>query len=379
MSEFRDESSVVELLTNLVGINSVNPVFGGPGEGEIVAFLRDWFESRALRYHCQEVLPGRQNVYARIGPIGRPALMLEAHMDTVGVEGWAKGNPFHLRESEGRFYGRGSCDTKASLATFLSVFERFASKPDDLKCGLVFAATVDEESEQLGAFELAKKRDELGVDLAITGEPTCSDVITRHKGVGRYLITTTGRAAHASTPELGESAIYKSARICQKLECLESELESRPREREIERGTLSVGVIKGGIGFNVVPDSCQIDVDRRLGTNEIAVDARAELEDICNSEPGSRLEVFLERPPLRGEFSTGFANELLAAAEDAGCRVRLRDVPYMTNAVSYEAAGIASVVFGPGDIAQAHKNDEFIESGEILRSLRILEHFLARK
>lgn len=379
MSDFRDESDVVELLSKLVGINSVNPVFGGPGERDVLDFLKNWFEQRNFSYECQQVLPGRQNILARIGPNDGPALMLEAHMDTVGVDGWAKGSPFELRKEGDRYFGRGSCDTKASLATFLSVFERFARSPEDLRCGLVFAATVDEESEQLGAFELAKKKDQLGVGFAITGEPTCSDVITRHKGVGRYLLTTTGRAAHASTPELGESAIYKSTRICQRIEALETELKSRPRRSEIERGTVSVGVIRGGIGFNVVPDSCQIDIDRRLGATENANDARAELEAICKSEPGSRLEIFLERPPLRGDLSSDFANDLLAAAAKVECPINIREVPYMTNAVSYEAAGISSVVFGPGDIAQAHKNDEYIESGQILKSLRILEQFLLRK
>ncbi len=379
MSEFRDESDVVELLSNLVGINSVNPVFGGPGERDVFDFLTSWFEQRRIRFECQHVLPGRQNIFARIGPTEGPALMLEAHMDTVGVDGWATGSPFELRKEGERYFGRAACDTKASLAAFLSVFERFAKSPEDLNCGLVFAATVDEESEQLGAFELARKKDDLGVGFAITGEPTCSDVITRHKGVGRYLLTTTGRAAHASTPELGESAIYKSARICQRLETLEAELKSRPRKSEIERGTLSVGVIRGGIGFNVVPDSCQIDIDRRLGTTENASEARAELELICESEPGSKLEVFLERPPLRGDLSSGFANGLLASAAKVECPIEIREVPYMTNAVSYEAAGISSVVFGPGDIAQAHKTDEYIESGQMLKSLRILEQFLLRK
>ncbi len=378
-TEFGDENAVVELLGRLVAIDSVNPVFGGPGEAGVLAFLKGWLEERGIAYNCQEALPGRQNIYARIGAEDQPALMLEAHMDTVGVAGWATGSPFELRQEGNRYYGRGSCDTKASLATFLTVLERFARRPEDLGCALVFAATVDEESEQLGAFELAKLKEALRIDFAITGEPTCSDVITRHKGVGRYLLSTYGRAAHASTPELGENAIYKAARICQLLEQHEAELENRPRTSEIERGTLSVGVVRGGIGFNVVPDVCQLDIDRRLGTKETAAAARAELEEICKSEPGSRLDVFLERPALRGDFSAAFAGELLASAALAGISIREREVPYMTNAISYEEAGMATVVFGPGDIAQAHKNDEYIESGQMLRSLRVLEQYLTRK
>ncbi|MDQ8182909.1 M20/M25/M40 family metallo-hydrolase [Pelagicoccus sp. SDUM812005] len=375
-SDFQDENAGLELLGQLVGINSVNPVFGGPGERELSEFVCGWLADRGIAYEVQEALPGRCNVVARIGPADKPTLLLEAHMDTVGVEGWAEGSPFELREEGERFYGRGSCDTKASLATFMLVLERFSRREEELAFGLAFAATVDEESEQEGAFCLAKKKEELGLSFAITGEPTCSDVIARHKGVGRYLLTTMGRAAHASTPELGENAIYKAARICQSLEALEEELKARPREREIERGTVSVGLVKGGIGFNVVPDSCQIDVDRRLGTSETADAARAELEAICRKEEGSQLKTFLERPPLRGETSADFVARLRTAARAADIEIGEREVPYMTNAVCYEAAGIPAVVFGPGDIAQAHKNDEFIERGQMLRSLRILESFL---
>lgn len=370
------ERAALELLEQLVKINSVNPVFDGPGEAKVCEFVTGWLEERGIRYELQEVLPGRSNVVARIGPSDRPALLLEAHMDTVGVEGWAMGSPFELRREGERYFGRGSCDTKASLATFLLTLERFAKQPEDLAYGLAFAATIDEESAQTGAFELAKKKAELGIGFAITGEPTCSDVIARHKGVGRYLIDTTGRAAHASTPELGENAIYKAARICQRLEALEAELNSRPRAREIERGTVNVGVMRGGIGFNVVPDACRLDVDRRLGTLEDPKVARAELESICAEVEGTSLEVFLERPPLRGEGSGPFVKMLVGAAAEAGFDAQQSEVPYMTNAVSYEAVGIPSLVFGPGDIAQAHKNDEFIESGQMLRSLQILETFL---
>ncbi|MBD5779400.1 ArgE/DapE family deacylase [Pelagicoccus sp. NFK12] len=374
--KFVDEVAALELLRQLVGIESVNPVFGGSGEAAVCEFVSGWLRDRKIAYELQEVFPGRCNVLARVGPEDKPTLLIEAHMDTVGVEGWATGSPFELKQVGQRYFGRGSCDTKASLATFMLVLERFAASPEDLRYGLAFAATVDEESEQAGAGELAKKKDELGLCMAITGEPTCSDLIARHKGVGRYLLSTSGRAAHASTPELGENAIYKAARICLRLEALEAELKERPREREIERGTVNVGVVRGGIGFNVVPDSCRIDVDRRLGTKEDPQDARSELEAICFEE-GAGFEVFLERPPLRGEESGAFVQGLRSAAAQAGYEVEQREVPYMTNAVSYEAAGIPSIVFGPGDIAQAHKNDEYIEAGQMLRSLQILETFLS--
>lgn len=373
-----DENRAIELLAKLVRIESVNPVYGGSGEAKIADFVCDWLSERGIAFKRQSAASGRDNIYSRIGPCDAPAVLIEAHMDTVGTDGWAKGSAFELREEQGRFYGRGSCDTKASLACFLLTLEYFAKYPALLGKALVFAATVDEESEQVGAFALAKLKEELGIAWAITGEPTRSDVIARHKGVGRYLITTTGKAVHASAPELGENAIFKAARICGALEEHARDLEDRPRKSEIERGTISVGKIRGGIGFNVVPDNCQIDVDRRFGASENLELARAEIARICSKETGVQLKAFLERPALRGDGSEALVADLLGAGVEAGAAIREREVPYMTNAVAYEEVGIPAVVFGPGDIAQAHKNDEYIESGELSRSLSVLRAFLRK-
>ena len=372
------EYKAFDLLANLVTMRSVNPVYGGKGEVEIASFVEQRLRSKGIDCFRQSVLPGRENVIARIGPENAPAILLDAHMDTVGVEGWLEGNPFELVQKGNRFYGRGSCDTKASLACFLLVLEHFAENPNSLNRALVFAATVDEESEQLGAYELSKLKKELRIDSAVTGEPTCSDVISRHKGVGRYLVTIDGKAAHASTPELGENAIYKAARLCGRLEEHAKEIGSLEVSSEIERGTLNVGMINGGVGFNIVPDACQLDIDRRLGRNESARAARARLQAICQAEPGAQLEVFLERPPLVGADSARLVEALIGSARKVGAPIAEREVPYMTNAVAYEEAGIPAVVFGPGDIAQAHKVDEFIEKGEMLRSFDILRELLGR-
>ncbi|MBC2605408.1 M20 family metallopeptidase [Pelagicoccus albus] len=373
-----DEKNALELLKSLVEIDSVNPVYGGPGEGELADFVENWLETRGIASHRQPVLPGRDNIYCRIGPRDAPALLLEAHMDTVGVEGWKTGDPHELRVEGNRFYGRGSCDTKGSLACFLLTLERFAREPEKLNRALVFAASVDEESKQIGAVELAKLSESLKIKWAITGEPTRSDVIARHKGFGRYLVSVTGKAAHASTPDLGENAVYKGARLCQKFEEHAAELRCKPADGEIELGTLNVGAIRGGVGFNIVPDLCQIDLDRRLGRFESAEAARESLQRICSSETGVGFEVFLERPPLRGEDSDLLVSDMISAAKRVGHMISEREVPYMTNAVAYESVGVPALVFGPGDIAQAHKSDEYIEAGEVVRSVEILESLLLR-
>lgn len=372
------EDSPIGLLAQLVGIDSVNPVYGGRGESEVASFVEDWLERRAIAYRAQEISPGRRNIIARVGPAEAPALLLEAHMDTVGVEGWASGSAFELKRDGSRYFGRGSCDTKASLACFLLATSYFHQEPNKLQRALVFSATVDEENEQIGAYRLAELKSELGIAEAITGEPTRSDVVAKHKGVGRYRIETFGKAAHGSTPDLGDNAIYKAARLCERLRTLAERLGASDSKLPIEAGSLNLGAIRGGIGFNIVPDSCYLEIDRRIGTLENPSLPKEQLELICQSEPGTRLQTFLERPALRGLDSTTFVRRIVEAAAQAGHAIREREVAYMTNAVAYEEAGIPAVVFGPGDIAQAHKTDEYIESGEMEKSLSILKAVLSR-
>lgn len=373
-----DEELPDQLLESLVGINSVNPVYGGCGEEKIATFVKSWLAARGINYESQPVELGRENIVVRIGPVDEVGFLIEAHMDTVGVGGWETGSPFELRRCEDRLYGRGSCDTKASLACFMLTLSYFHANQQELRCPLIFAATVDEESKQKGAYELAKLKSSLNIGYAMTGEPTRSRVVARHKGACRYEVIASGLAAHGSTPELGSNAIYKMARICTSLEAFAAKLADAPCEREIERGSLNVGAIKGGVGFNVVPDSCTIDIDRRLGVGESPEVAGDELRDLIAKLGGADVRVFLERPPLVGASAGSIVPRLLLAADEAGEPTTEIEVAYMTNAVAYEEAGIASVVFGPGDIAQAHKSDEYIEVGEMERCISILRQFFRK-
>ena len=368
-------SECLKLLKELVAIPSVNPVYGGPGEPHVESFVSDFLRSHGIEFRVQEVLPGRNNLVARIGPDDRPAVLVEAHMDTVGVAGWFGGSPYDLTEKEGKYFGRGACDTKASLAVFMLLARRLAQADTPLSHSLVFAATADEESKQLGAFKLAELVGELNIVAAITGEPTRSALITKHKGACRYTIESRGKAAHGSTPELGENAIYKIARIVEKLDRYAELLSQEVDRAFIEKGSLNVGRVTGGIGFNIVPGSCIIDVDRRLGIGESMEEAREGIETIVQSETETEVSTFLERPALNTENDNWFPQALAKSAEKAGSQTDFKEVAFMTNGVAYSAAGIPTVVFGPGDIEQAHKADEFIEDGEMEQSLSILEKF----
>jgi len=368
-------SECLDLLKKLVAIPSVNPVYGGPGEKEMEAYVADFLSRAEIGFEVQETLPGRNNLIARIGPKDAPAVLVEAHMDTVGVDGWLKGSPYELLEENGRYFGRGSCDTKASLAVFMLLAQKVSRHRESIKHALVFAATVDEESQQLGAFKLAERVEELNIVAAITGEPTRSCLITKHKGACRYTIQSRGKAAHGSTPELGENAIYKISRVVEKLERY-AELLSQEEGRDfIERGSLNVGKIEGGIGFNIVPDRCVVDVDRRLGISESIEGAKEAIETIAQSEADTEVATFLERPPLETDNENWFPKALAESAKRAGIETAFREVAFMTNGVAYASAGVPTVVFGPGDIEQAHKVDEYIDAGEMEKSLSLLERF----
>lgn len=366
-----NEFELTNLLKDIVAIPSVNPAFGGPGESGVAEFVRTWFKRRGIEVSEQPVAEGRSNLLVHCGLLEKPTLLFEAHMDTVGVEGWKEGSPYELVEKEGRYRGRGACDTKASLAVFMALAATLAQTQVEAKYSLLFAATVDEESEQSGAYHLAQLIDEYSVVGAVTGEPTLSNVVSRHKGVCRYRMRFRGKAAHGSTPDLGENAIFKASRVLKKLEALIADIDAGPDEEMLDRSTLNIGEIHGGIGFNVVPDRCEIDLDRRLAIDETPDSARRELESLLGEEEGELITV-LERPPLKAIDGSFFSQELLNAARSVDPDLREVDAAYMTNAVAYAEQGIPSLVFGPGDIAQAHKRDEFIRSGEMEKCLSIL-------
>ncbi len=366
----------IQLLSELVAIPSVNPSYGGVGESGVEAYVVSYIRSLGLEPNIQEVLPGRRNVYVEVGSRELPATLIEAHMDTVGIDGWKEGSPFELREEDGRFYGRGSCDTKASLAVFLGVLTHFSKCPDTLKKRLIFAATVDEEANQSGAYELAKLFADLGVVAAISGEPTRSHLVVSHKGACRFVVTTKGKAAHASTPRLGSNAIVKASEIVGALNELAERLDGLDK-REMERGTLNVGRIEGGIGFNIVPDRCVIEIDRRIGLGETLDAATQEVHEIVEGCDGAEFELVLGRPALTTGADNWFSQAMAAASGVAGKVSDYQEVGYMTNAVAYEDVGVAALVFGPGDIAQAHKIDEFIDQGEMERCFKILQCYFS--
>jgi succinyl-diaminopimelate desuccinylase len=386
----------VALLKQLVAIPSVNPM-GRDLTGDeyletrvtewLVSFLKD----RNLPCEVIETAPGRCNVLSRIdSPGATRTVLLDAHQDTVPVDGMTI-VPFDPVEKDGRIYGRGSCDVKGGLASMLAAFVRLAEERPSGMPNVVLSLTCDEEATSLGinhmvrswsdsarAYALCPKKP----DVAIVAEPTLLDIVVAHRGAMRWQIRTTGRACHSSRPADGINAIYRMAKVLGHLEEYAVWLPgSRPAHRLCGPATLSVGLISGGSSVNVVPDGCVIDIDRRVLPGEDGLVARQEVVNYL----ASRLDFELthEAPYCLSTALADDLNGLLASSlkpliEHVAGPCQIVGVPYGTHASRIAAAGVPSVVFGPGDIAQAHTKDEFIEVAQLHLATEIYYQFCCR-
>ena len=308
-------TSPTKLLRELIALPSVNPAFipsGDPraGEGRVAEFLASVAASGGLDVELQEVLPGRSNLIARLLPTGkvRQRIVLAPHMDTVGV---VSDEQFDPRLKNGRIYGRGACDTKGSVAVFLSALLNLAlAKKRPASTEIVLVALVDEENGQAGSRFVA--RSGFRADLAIVGEPTRLQIVTAHKGDLWLQLETRGKAAHGSRPELGRNAVHLMAKIVHLLETDYARQLRKRRHPLLRQATINVGTISGGRQPNIVPDRCAIRIDRRTipGENDNAVKREilsfirrhglsATLIDTKHEEPAPPMETSLRLPMVQ--------------------------------------------------------------------------------
>jgi acetylornithine deacetylase len=304
-------------------------------------------------------------------------VLFEAHQDTVPVDAMIV-EPFGARIEGGRMYGRGSCDVKAGGAVMLSAFARLVKERPNGSAAVTLAFTVDEEHTFLGIQELMKSG--LRADYAIVAEPTLLNIVNAHKGVVRWVLETNGRACHSSRPEDGVNAIYRMARIIAELEGYAEQLRELPPDSVLGPRTLSVGRIQGGVSPNTVPDVCRIDIDRRLIPGETSENAVVHLKEFlkgCRSIdfPFSVTQAHAACPPLSAALSRPLVERLGAVINSVVGKHSVHSVPFGTDASTVAGAGIPVVVFGPGDIAQAHTKDEWIDLDQLEPAAEILYRF----
>jgi acetylornithine deacetylase len=352
---------VTSLTSDLVAIDSVNPslVEGGAGETEIAAFVAGWARDNGLEAEVIEATLGRPSVIVRApGAGGGRTLLLCGHIDTVNVEGMAA--PHSPRVDGDRLHGRGAYDMKAGVAAALIAAREVGRA--GLRGDVVVAAVADEEHSSLGVQEALRH---VRADAAIVTEPTELELVVAHKGFVWIEIEVSGVAAHGSRPHLGVDAIVKAGPVLTGLGQLDAALGERTHPL-LGRGSLHASVIEGGVELSSYPARCVVGIERRTLPGETGADIEGEIEQLLDrcraADPDLRVEqrTLLVREPFEVEHDSELVRALSeAAAEVTGTAPPIAGASYWADAAFIAAAGIPTVMFGPGGEG-AHALEEWV-------------------
>jgi acetylornithine deacetylase len=362
-------AEVEALLAELVSIDSVNSalVEGGAGEAEVARFVAGWAEEAGLAVEIVEPVAGRPSVVATArGEAGGRSLMLNAHLDTVGVAGMAA--PHEPRVRGGRLYGRGSYDMKGGLAACM--LATAAAARAGLPGDVVLAAVSDEEHSSIGVQAVVEG---FKTDACVVTEPTSLRVCVAHKGFAWWRITAHGRAAHGSRPDLGSDAIARMGPVLTRLAELDRSLESRTHPL-VGRASVHASLIEGGQELSSYPQRCVLDVERRTLPGEAGESVAAELARLLAGGDHGALEgdVTLVRQP----FEVDGDEAIVAVVREQAAAVIGHEPETMghtawMDAAFTQAAGIPTVVFGP-DGAGAHEVEEWVDLASVEACARTL-------
>ena len=375
-----DAGDPVALASALVATPSVNPELEADGAGEAAAaeLTAGWLRAWGLSVEVSEVAPSRWNVVGRLKGNGvGPTLLLNGHLDTVGVTGMSI-HPFGAELKQGRLWGRGSCDMKGGVAALLAATARVAQDGPS-RGALIVALTADEEHASLGMEALV--RSGMRADAAVVCEPTGLAVMPAHKGFVWVEADFRGRAAHGSRPEAGVDAIEHAGLYLTALGALRSRLQTREPHPLLGRGSFHAGTIDGGSAPSVYPDTCRLVLERRTlpGENPAGIigEFQAVLDGLAAYVPDleAKLTQGLARPATEVPNDSPLVEGLLTACAGEGVDPRVTGMTAWVDAAFLNEAGTPAVCFGPGSIAQAHSADEWIDPSEIVTCAAVLERF----
>jgi acetylornithine deacetylase len=370
--------NIIRLLADMIAIPSVNPMGSGQsggvyGEKELADYLFQRLSKFGLDVELDQEDEETPCLMARLDQNCEQTLVLDAHLDTVSHLEMSI-DPFDPVIKGGKMYGRGSCDTKASMATYIDAIEQILRKGQKLSKNIIIMACADEEFSFGGIRRMVKKG--LKADYAIVGEPTGLNGLYSHKGVLRCLVKAKGRSCHSSTPELGSNAIYH---ICAAVERLKNYQESLSTRKHAILGSpsLSVGVIRGGTTVNTVPSSAEIDIDRRLIPGEQPQQVFDELRQVLADMEDVQLESpYVQAGGYHEQTDHPMTKQLQSCCSRHSHSMAFHSAAYGTHGPFYREMGIPSIVYGPGSIAQAHTKDEFVEIEQVQKSSAILQTLL---
>ena len=372
-----DRDYLISTLTDLVRIDSVNSslVPGGAGESRIAAHVAEKMRALGMVVTTLEATRGRPSVVGRVpGSGGGRSLMLNAHLDTVGIEGMAGALAPTIRD--GRLYGRGAYDMKGSLAACLAAVKALVDAKADVRGDLVLAAVADEEYASLGTAEVAR---EVPVHAAIVTEPTELDLCIAHKGFVWLEVETVGKAAHGSRFFEGIDANMRMGRFLGRLDRLEQELRTRPPHPLVGPPSLHAPTLHGGSELSTYAASCRLGIERRTVPGETEAGVRAEIETLIEqtraADPSFQASVrcLLARNAFEVPPDAPIVSAVRAVAtRHLGRSPALIGKPFWMDSAILADAGVETVVIGPIG-GGAHTSEEWVD----LQSLERLAVILA--
>jgi acetylornithine deacetylase len=343
-------SDVAELTGQLVAIESINPELGvgGSGELELARFVAGWCERAGLETTLSEPVPGRPNVVAIArGRGGGRSLILNAHMDTVGVAGMT--DPFLPRLENDRLFGRGAQDMKGSLAASMLASAEAARL--GLSGDVILTAVADEEVASVGTEAVAAS---VRADAAIVTEPTDMRIAVAHRGFVHLEIETIGRAAHGSRPDLGIDAIAKMGRVLVGVEELDRRLRADPTHRHLGSGSVHASLVEGGQEYSSYPARCVVQAERRTIPGESVEQVVSEIQAIIDAAAAAdtdftgAVHALASREPFEVDEDAEVVTALRrCAASVIGTEPEVGGVAFWADSALLAGAGIPTVVFGP--------------------------------
>jgi len=376
----------IEILEALVGFDTTSHKTNLP--------LIGWIESYLDRCGiAHERIPDRSgakaNLWATIGRPDAPGYILSGHTDVVPVDGQSWSNdPFRLKQRDGRLFGRGATDMKGFLACCLAAVPDMAARP--LAQPIHLAISYDEEVGCVGVRDMIARLGSAPVKPAgcFVGEPTQMGVVIGHKGKRSIIATVHGHTCHSSLAPFGVNAVEYAARLIVKIRDVAERLAregARDPLYDVPYTTGHTGVVNGGTALNIVPDRCTFEFEFRsiaaddidALVDEVVAYARETLEPAMRAVAPYAGITFAEKSGFPGLETPASADVVHLAKELAGTEGHAK-VAYGTEAGLFAAAGIPSVVIGPGSIEQAHKADEYVAVSELARCGAFLDRLIAR-
>jgi acetylornithine deacetylase len=360
--------AIVGLLSDLVRIPSVNPAIApdeAHGEGAIADFACGWLLANGIRAWKEDAAPGRPNVVAEAGDVGR-ALVLYGHLDTVGTAGMTI-PPFEPRVEAGRLYGRGATDMKGGVAACMAAAAALGRAP--LPGRVQLALVADEEYESIGAADFVRRHH---ADGCIVSESSEGELILAHKGFVWADITTRGKAAHGSRFDLGVSAIARMGRIIAALDRFDADTLRARTAPLVGPASMHCALVRGGAGLSTYAPECSLSIERRTLPGETAAQVEEELNRVIR-DAGEEAEVSIRT--VRNASRTPAESPLAVAVRDAAAAItgnRPRDVgaPYWMDSALFAEAGIPSVNYGPTG-SGPHEAVEWVDIASVVSCARI--------